>query len=99
VEGLTRRRNLILLLDAHALIWALEDSPRLSATARSMAQDTANTVLASVVSVWEILVAQAMADGAPLVSRDHPLSGADHVVESAPDPIANGGIGMRRLRR
>jgi PIN domain nuclease of toxin-antitoxin system len=51
---------LILLLDTHALIWALEDSPLLSPTARSVVQDTTNTVLASVVSAWEISIKKSL---------------------------------------
>ncbi|MBK9030998.1 MAG: type II toxin-antitoxin system VapC family toxin [Myxococcales bacterium] len=45
---------MILLLDTHALIWALEDSPRLSPTARAAIVDGKNTVLASAASGWEI---------------------------------------------
>ena len=50
------RVGLILLLDTHALVWALEDSPRLSAVARAAIEDTNNTVLASAVSAWEISI-------------------------------------------
>jgi len=51
---------LILLLDTHALIWALEDSPRLSATARSAIENTDNLVLASVVSGLEIAIKKSL---------------------------------------
>lgn len=51
---------MILLLDTHALVWALEDSPRLSPRAREAIEDPGNTVLASVVSAWEIAIKQAM---------------------------------------
>lgn len=51
---------MILLLDTHALIWALEASPRLSSTARDAIEDTSNTVLASVVSAWEIAIKRAL---------------------------------------
>ena len=50
------RRGLILLLDTHALIWSLEDSPRLSPTARSAIEDGGNVVLASAASAWEIAI-------------------------------------------
>jgi PIN domain nuclease of toxin-antitoxin system len=50
----------ILLLDTHALIWALEDSPRLSAAARHAIEDTANVVLASAASAWEIAIKRAL---------------------------------------
>jgi PIN domain nuclease of toxin-antitoxin system len=46
----------IVLLDTHALIWSLEDSPQLSPTARSVIEDASNVVLASVVSAWEIAI-------------------------------------------
>jgi len=48
----------IVLLDTHVLLWVLEDSPRLSATARAVLEDTDNVVLVSVVSAWEIEIAQ-----------------------------------------
>jgi PIN domain nuclease of toxin-antitoxin system len=50
----------ILLLDTHALIWALEDSPRLSADARKAIENTSNVVLASAVSAWEISIKRAL---------------------------------------
>lgn len=47
---------MILLLDAHALLWWLADDPQLdSAAARSIA-DPANAVLVSAATVWEIEV-------------------------------------------
>ena len=47
---------MILLLDAHALLWWLADDPQLdSAAARSIA-DPANDVLVSAATVWEIEV-------------------------------------------
>jgi PIN domain nuclease of toxin-antitoxin system len=50
----------IVLLDTHALIWALEDSPRLSPAARGTIEDTNNVVLASVASAWEIAIKRAL---------------------------------------
>jgi PIN domain nuclease of toxin-antitoxin system len=50
----------IVLLDTHALIWALENSPRLSAVARAAIVDPDNTVLASSVSAWEIAIKKAL---------------------------------------
>jgi PIN domain nuclease of toxin-antitoxin system len=44
------------LLDTHALLWWLSDDRRLGATARATISDSANDVLASVVSLWEIVV-------------------------------------------
>jgi len=51
---------MIVLLDTHALIWSLEDSPRLSTTARKLIEDTSNVVLASVASGWEIAIKKAL---------------------------------------
>jgi PIN domain nuclease of toxin-antitoxin system len=50
----------ILLLDTHALLWALEDSPRLSPSARAAIVDRANIVQVSVVSGWEIAIKQGL---------------------------------------
>lgn len=43
-----------LLLDTHALLWALGNDPRLGACARDHIADPENEILASVVSLWEI---------------------------------------------
>ncbi len=51
---------MILLLDTHALIWALEDSPRLSPTARAAIVERDNQVLVSVASAWEMAIKQAL---------------------------------------
>jgi PIN domain nuclease of toxin-antitoxin system len=51
---------MILLLDTHALIWSLEDSPRLSETAREAIEDPTNVILASAVSAWEISIKKAL---------------------------------------
>jgi len=45
-----------LLLDTHTLIWALEDNPALSTTAREAIVDGDNIVFVSAVSVWEISI-------------------------------------------
>jgi len=42
-----------LLLDTHALLWWLIDSPKLSASARTAIADPANTPLVSAVVGWE----------------------------------------------
>ena len=44
------------MLDTHALIWALEGSTRLSKRARGIIEDTDNDVLVSAVSAWEIAI-------------------------------------------
>ena len=43
-----------LLLDTHALLWALDENPRLSRAARAAIGDPANTLLISAVSGFEI---------------------------------------------
>lgn len=45
---------MILLVDAHALLWFLTDDGRLSEPARRSLQDPANDVLASAASIWEL---------------------------------------------
>jgi PIN domain nuclease of toxin-antitoxin system len=48
-----------LLLDTNALIWTLADPKRLSTNAATAIRDESNSVLVSVVSVWEIGVKRA----------------------------------------
>lgn len=47
---------MIVLLDTHALLWSLEDSARLSASARKIVEDSSNVVLVSAASGWEITI-------------------------------------------
>ena len=44
------------LLDTHSFLWAAEDDPKLSASARTFLADSANTIVLSVVGVWEIVI-------------------------------------------
>ncbi len=44
------------LLDTHALLWALADDERLSPSARELIVDEANDIVVSAVSAWEISV-------------------------------------------
>lgn len=48
------------LLDTHAVLWALEGGDRLSSKAREVIESEANEVLVSVVSAWEIAVKRAL---------------------------------------
>lgn len=48
------------LLDTHALIWALEGGARLPRLARSVLEDVRNLVLVSVVCAWEIEIKRAL---------------------------------------
>lgn len=45
---------MILLLDAHALLWWLADDPTLDDAARQSISDPSNDVLVSAATVWEI---------------------------------------------
>ena len=45
---------MILLLDAHALLWALADDPSLRGEARDAIASAANDVLVSAATVWEV---------------------------------------------
>ena len=44
------------LLDTHAFLWFIEDSPKLSAEARSVIEDGSNAPLLNVVSLWEMAI-------------------------------------------
>lgn len=48
------------LLDTHVLLWALEDSPRLSERARAVLTDLGNDCWISSASVWEIAIKLAL---------------------------------------
>jgi PIN domain nuclease of toxin-antitoxin system len=43
-----------LLLDTHSFLWFVQGDPRLSATARRLAEDPVNDRFLSVASVWEM---------------------------------------------
>lgn len=49
-----------LLLDTHALLWAIIDPDRLSDQAREALRDGGNDVFASAVAVWEIEIKRAL---------------------------------------
>jgi PIN domain nuclease of toxin-antitoxin system len=48
------------LLDTHALLWALADDDRLSVRAREVISSLENDVLVSAVSAWEIAIKSAL---------------------------------------
>jgi PIN domain nuclease of toxin-antitoxin system len=50
----------ILLLDAHAVLWWLADDPVLDPAARSAIADPGNDVLVSAASIWEIEIKRAL---------------------------------------
>jgi PIN domain nuclease of toxin-antitoxin system len=45
-----------LLLDTHALLWFIAGSAKLSASARTLIEDTANEKFVSIASVWETAI-------------------------------------------
>jgi PIN domain nuclease of toxin-antitoxin system len=45
-----------LLVDAHALIWSVDDPVQLSADARDALADASNELLLSTVTIWEISI-------------------------------------------
>ena len=51
---------MILLLDAHALLWWLTDDPTLDRQAFRAIQDPVNDVLVSAATVWEIAIKRAL---------------------------------------
>jgi PIN domain nuclease of toxin-antitoxin system len=50
----------ILLLDAHTVLWWLADDPALEESARRAIADPANDVLVSAATVWEIEIKRAL---------------------------------------
>ena len=51
---------MILLLDAHTVLWWLADDSTLDTSARATIADPANDVLVSAASVWEIEIKRAL---------------------------------------
>lgn len=51
---------MILLLDAHAVLWWLADDPTLTSAARSAIADPMNDVLVSAASIWEIAIKRSL---------------------------------------
>jgi PIN domain nuclease of toxin-antitoxin system len=49
----------ILLLDAHALVWWLTDDDRLGKDAREAIRDPANDVVVSAATIWELAIKRA----------------------------------------
>jgi PIN domain nuclease of toxin-antitoxin system len=78
---------MILLLDAHALLWWLADDPTLDPAAFGAIEDPANDVLISAATVWEIAIKRALgtleAPGGLVQAADRagidivPVTGAD----------------------
>jgi PIN domain nuclease of toxin-antitoxin system len=62
-----------LLLDTHVALWAIVDSPRLSAAARELILAPRAVAWISAATVWEIAIKHSLARG------DMPVSGAEAV--------------------
>lgn len=60
-----------ILLDTHVALWAITDSPRLSARARELIQAPSSSLWISVASLWEITIKHSLSRG------DMPVSGKD----------------------
>ncbi len=50
---------MILLLDAHALLWALVEPERLAPAAREAVESASNDVVVSAASIWELEIKRA----------------------------------------
>jgi PIN domain nuclease of toxin-antitoxin system len=50
----------ILILDAHALVWWLRDDPDLDAAARASVADPSNDVIVSAATIWELEIKRAL---------------------------------------
>lgn len=71
-----------LLLDTHALLWALGDADELEPTARSAIVDPENSVLVSAASAWEISIKKALG------RLDAPDDLADQLAAAHFEPLA-----------
>jgi PIN domain nuclease of toxin-antitoxin system len=45
-----------ILLDTHAFIWFVEDSPQLAGNAKQIIEKTSNDIYLSIASIWEIAI-------------------------------------------
>lgn len=103
-----------LLLDTHALLWALADDPTLAPDARTAIVDGRNVVFASAASAWEITIKKALGklrapddladalDGAGLTPLDITIEHAAVVAELPPhhaDPFDRLLIAQARTER
>ncbi len=60
-----------LLLDTHVALWAITDSPRLTARARELIASPRSSIWVSAATLWEITIKHALHRG------DMPVSGQD----------------------
>jgi PIN domain nuclease of toxin-antitoxin system len=86
-----------LLLDTHLILWALNDSPRLSKNARQLIADEENELHFSVISLWEIVIKSARGKqdfnvDAYLVRRDLNGIGYTELTVRSDHAMAVGGL-------
>lgn len=79
---------MILLVDAHALLWWLGDDPALNQPARSAIADPANEVLVSAATIWELAIKRAvgkleLADELPDVVQQAGFGGVPVTMDDA----------------
>lgn len=87
---------MILLLDAHALLWWLADDPQLDAAARRSIAGPLTGVLVSAATVWEIEVKRAagrLRAPAPLLDAIRE-TGMDTLPVTAVDAVTAAGLPM-----
>jgi PIN domain nuclease of toxin-antitoxin system len=80
---------MILLLDAHALLWWLADDAELDASASRSIAEPSNAVLVSAATVWEIEVKRAAGrlDAPGELIEVLAQAGIDHLPITAPDAV------------
>jgi PIN domain nuclease of toxin-antitoxin system len=86
----------ILLLDAHALLWWLADDPQLDSVAARSIADPTNDVVVSAATVWEVelkRVAGRLSAPAGLLDAIH-KTGIDTLPVTAPDAVTAAGLPM-----
>lgn len=86
------------LLDTHALVWASTTPDRLSPTARSLIEDTANPLVVSAASAWELAIkfrSGRFPSAEPLVGQFDAIRvrlGASELAMTAAHAIRAGGL-------
>lgn len=85
---------MILLLDAHALLWWLADDPQLNTAAARSIADPTNDVVVSAATVWEVevkRVAGRLSAPANLLDAIR-QTGMDTLPVTAPDAVTAAGL-------
>ncbi len=85
---------MILLLDAHALLWWLTSDPKLRASAASALREPANDVLVSAATIWEIAIKRALRklDASGDLAVDVERAGFDALPITIADAESAGGL-------